>query len=143
VFDLPGVVQFAAGKIAAAGLQDRIATAPGDLFGDAPYPDGRDVAFLSLILHSFREDQDRLILPKCADCLPSGGAIVISELLVDDDKTGPAPAALMSLTMLVEDEGRSYTAAEYTGWLLDAGFCEVRRLPIEAPGANGVVVATR
>jgi len=35
------------------------------------------------------------------EALPSGGAVVISELLVNDEKTGPAPAALMSLNMLI------------------------------------------
>jgi uncharacterized HhH-GPD family protein len=61
---------------------------------------------------------------------------LISELLVNDEKTGPAPAAPMSLTMLVEDEGRNYRAAEYADWLADAGFRDVRRLPLDVPGAK-------
>ena len=43
--------------------------------------------------------------------------------------------------MLVEDEGRNYTGAEYTGWLTDAGFTDIQRLPIDAPGANGILLA--
>ena len=38
VFDLPHVTEFAAGKIAAAGLSGRISTAAGDLFAPGPYP---------------------------------------------------------------------------------------------------------
>jgi hypothetical protein len=53
--------------------------------------------------------------------LPGGGAVVISELLVNDEKTGPAPAALMILSMLIETEGRNYTPTEYSAWLEQAG----------------------
>jgi SAM-dependent methyltransferase len=143
VLDLPHVVAFASTTIAAAGCSDRIDTVVGDLFGDAAYPSGHDVILLSLVLHSFREDQGRQILRRCHDCLPSGGTILISELLVDDDKTGPAPAALMSLTMLVEEQGRNYTSAEYGQWLTDAGFRDVHRLPVQALASNGVLVATK
>jgi len=40
MFDLPHVTDFAAAKIAAAGLSGRIATAAGDLFAPNPYPAG-------------------------------------------------------------------------------------------------------
>ena len=143
VFDLPHVADFAAQKISAAGLSDRITTAAGDLFAPDPYPAGHDVALLSLILHSFTPDQDKQILGKIFDCLPSGGLVVISELLVNDDKTGPLPAALMSLTMLVEDEGRNYTAAEYEQWLTETGFHNTRRLALDVPGANGLIIAEK
>jgi hypothetical protein len=39
------------------------------------------------------------------EALSAGGAVVISELLVNDDKTGPAPAALMRLNILIETVG--------------------------------------
>jgi hypothetical protein len=68
---------------------------------------------------------------------------VISELLVNDQKTGPAPAALMSLNMLIETEGRNYTPAEYGAWLDEAGFGDVRTVWFEAAGANGAVVARK
>lgn len=143
VFDLPQVTEFAAGKIAAAGLSDRIATAAGDLFGASPYPTDHDTALLSLILHSFTPDAGRQILAKTFACLPSGGMVVISELLVNDEKTGPPPAALMSLTMLVEDEGRNYTAAEYEKWLAETGFENARRVAVDVPGANGFIIADK
>ncbi|MGN6176522.1 MAG: methyltransferase [Streptosporangiaceae bacterium] len=129
--------------LATAGLADRITTAGGDLFAPDPYPDGHDMALLSLILHSFRPDQDREILAKTFACLPSGGIVLISELLVNDEKTGPPPAALMSLTMLVEAEGRNYTAAEYEEWLTAAGFRNARRIDIDVPAANGVIIAEK
>ena len=68
-----------------------------------------------------------------------GSGAFISELLVNDDKTGPAPAALMSL--LIETVGgRNYTAAELRAWLEDIGYRDVRVVCFEAAGANGVVI---
>ncbi|HEY7431808.1 MAG TPA: methyltransferase [Streptosporangiaceae bacterium] len=143
VCDLPHVIEFAARKVAEAGLADRITTAECDLFAPGPYPTGHDVALLSLILHSFTPEQGKQILAKTFACLPSGGLLLISELMVNDDKTGPPPAALMSLTMLVEDEGRSYTAAEYEEWLGDTGFQQARRVTLDVPGANGLITAEK
>ena len=141
VYDLPDVVQIAAGKIAAAGLSDRVATVAGDFFHDPTYPSGHDAIILSLIMHDWSETENRDILRKCYAALEPGGAVIICELLVNDDKTGPAPGALMSLNMLIETGGgRNYTAAEYRDWLQDTGFRKLRTLKLAAPGADGVVI---
>ncbi len=141
VYDLPHVVEIAGRKVAAAGLTDRIATASGDFFTDPAYPSGHDAIVLSLIMHDWSEADDRRILEKCHAALPPGGAVIICELLVNDAKTGPVPAAMMSLNMLVETQGgRNYTAAEYARWLKDVGFRRVRAVRFAAPGADGAVI---
>jgi hypothetical protein len=141
VYELPHVAEIAAGKIAAAGLGDRVQTAPGDFFADPAYPAGHDAILLSLIMHDWSPEDDRRILQKCHDALPSGGAVIICELLVNDDKTGPLPAALMSLNMLIETKGgRNYTAAEYRGWLADVGFRKIRTVRFRGPGADAAVI---
>jgi len=141
VYDLPFVTEIAAKNIAEAGLGQRIATHAGDFFRDAEFPAGHDVILLSMIMHDWSEADNRAILKKCFAALPAGGAIVISELLVNDEKTGPPPAALMSLNMLIETVGgRNYTPSEYTEWLNDTGFRDIRVIWFEAAGANGVVV---
>lgn len=143
VFDLPQVCEIASTKIADAGYADRITSAPGDFLADAELPAGHDVVLLSMIMHDWTPEQDLALLRKCHAALPSGGRIVISELLVNDEKTGPPAAALMSLNMLVETVGRNYTAAEYGQWLRATGFVDVQTVSFEAPGANGVVVARK
>ena len=144
VYDLPHVAEIAAGKIASAGLGGRIETAGGDFFNDAAYPAGHDLIVLSLIMHDWSEADDRRILGKCFAALPSGGAVLICELLVNDQKTGPLPAALMSLNMLVETTGgRNYTAAEYSHWLKDIGFRKIRTVRFAAPGADGAVIGIK
>lgn len=143
VYDLDFVVDIAMRNVKDAGLGDRITATPGDFFEDAGFPGGHDLHLFSMIMHDWAEERDRLLLRKSFEALDRGGAVVICELLVDDDKTGPAPAALMSLNMLVECEGRNYTAAEYIDWLTDVGFVDPRVVPFESPGANGVVTARK
>jgi len=140
VFDLPHVTAIAAGKVEQAGFSGRIGTAGGNFFADEPFPEGHDVHLLSMILHDWNDEKNRKLLRRSFEALPSGGAVVISELLVNDDKTGPAPAALMSLNMLIETEGRNYTPAEYTAWAEEAGFRDVETVWFDAPGANGAVI---
>lgn len=143
VYELPKVADIAAGKVKEAGLQARIDTVTGDFFADAALPGGYDTILLSMILHDWAEERCRAILRKCFAALPSGGQVLISELLVNDARTGPAPAALMSLNMLIETEGRNYTAAEYGACLTELGFREVRTVWFEAAGANGVVIGRK
>ena len=142
VYDLPFVTEIADEKVKQAGLEDLIRTVGGDFFAEARFPEGHDVILLSMIMHDWSEPEDREILRKCYEALPSGGMVVISELLVNDEKTGPAPAALMSLNMLIETEGgRNYTPSEYAEWLTELGFGNIRTVWFEAAGANGAVLA--
>jgi hypothetical protein len=138
VFDLPHVATIAAEKIADAGLTDRIETAGGSFFEQLPKD--HDVHLLSMILHDWNEAKNRALLRRSFEALPSGGVVVISELLVNDEKTGPVPAALMSLNMLIETEGRNYTPAEYSAWLEEAGFRHITTVWFDAPAANGAVI---
>lgn len=140
-FDLPHVAEIAKGKIAEAGLTDRIETVGGDFFEQLPKD--HDVHLLSMILHDWDEAKNRALLSRSFEALPSGGAVVISELLVNDEKTGPVPAALMSLNMLIETEGRNYTPAEYSAWLEEAGFRHIKTAWFDAPAANGAVIGRK
>ncbi len=142
VFDLPTALEIAREKIAEAGFSDRIKTHPGDFFNEA-LPKGADVVLLSMILHDWTPEKNWVILTRCFDALPSGGAVIVSELMMNDEKTGPVSAALMSLNMLIETEGRNYTWAEYTQWLKEVGFREIQRLPVESPGVNGILIGRK
>jgi hypothetical protein len=144
VLDLPHVCEIAAGKIAAAGLSGRIGTAPGDFLADSALPGGHDVLLFSMILHDWDAATNRELLAKAFAALAPGGTVVISELLLDADRTGPVPAALMGMNMLVETVGgRNYSDAEYGAWLAGAGFTDIRTVRFDAPGANGVVLGRK
>ncbi|MFF8725824.1 methyltransferase [Streptomyces sp. NPDC015171] len=143
VYDLPFVCAYTEKRVAAAGLSERISLRPGDFFAEPELPAGHDAVLLSMILHDWDEPRNRRLLAACHRALPPGGLIVVSELLVDDDKTGPLDAALMSMNMLAGTWGRNYTAAEYGGWLRETGFRAVRTVRFEGPGANGAVIARK
>jgi 3-hydroxy-5-methyl-1-naphthoate 3-O-methyltransferase len=144
VFDLPHVCEIAGRNIAKAGLDDRVRTHPGDFLSASTLPSGHDVILLSMVLHDWDEATNRALLAKCHQALPSGGVVIISELILNPDRDGPVAAALMGLNMVVETQGgRNYSETEYAEWLMDAGFTDVRRLVFDAPGANGAMVATR
>ncbi|MGH4031048.1 methyltransferase [Actinomycetota bacterium Odt1-20B] len=142
VLDLPHVCPVADAHAAQAGLSDRVTTRPGDFLGDEPLPQGHDLMLLSMILHDWDADTGRALLSRCRSALAPGGAVVISELMVDDRRDGPPAAALMGLNMLVETVGgENYTAGEYGEWLVEAGFRPPRRIDLDAPGANAALIA--
>ncbi|HEY7536124.1 MAG TPA: methyltransferase [Thermodesulfobacteriota bacterium] len=140
VFDLPEPLEIAKEKILHSGFSDRIKTHSGDFFTNN-LPKGADVILLSMILHDWSPEKNLKILRRCYDALPTEGVIIVSELMMNDDKTGPLPSALMSLNMLIETEaGRNYSWSEYTEWLNKTGFRNTKRVDIESPGANGMLI---
>lgn len=144
IYDLPHVCGLASRRIAAAGLGDRIAVATGDFLAQQSLPGAHDVVLLSMVLHDWDEPTSRGLLAKCHAALPAGGTIVVSELLLNPDRTGPPEAALMGVNMIVETlGGRNYSETEYRTWLTDAGFVDAYTVRFEAPGANGAVIARK
>jgi hypothetical protein len=144
VLELPHVCPIVTEKVKAAGLQDRIEAIPGN-FEEAPaLPGGYDVMLLSQVLHDHDEVTNRRLLGKVFAALPPGGAVLVCEQLLNDDRTGPPAAALMGMTMLVAMVGgENYTGSEYRSWLGEAGFTDVSVVRFVSAGANGVVVARK
>lgn len=142
VFDLPFVCDLTREPVEKADLADRIGFVGGDFFADALPPD-HDALLLSNVLHDWKEADVRRILDVCARALPSGGTLLVCESFVDDDKTGPPLAALMSLNMLVETWGRNYTVAEYSQWIHDVRLTVTGVERFAAPAANGVLIARK
>jgi acetylserotonin N-methyltransferase len=131
VFDLPGAVPLAQEIIAASPVAERIEIVAGDFFTD-PLPEG-DLFCLGRILHDWSEHQIRTLLRKICERLPAGGALLIAERLLNEDKTGPAGALFQSLNMLVCTEGKERTLSEYASLLKQAGFTEVEGRRTGAP----------
>ncbi|MCW5977614.1 MAG: homocysteine methyltransferase [Bryobacteraceae bacterium] len=119
VFDLPSAVEFARRHVPLDG----VGYAAGDFFRD-PLPEA-DLFALGRILHDWTEDKIHALLARIHERLPEGGGVLIAEKLLDDDKSGPAPAHMQSLNMLVCAEGRERTLAEYEALLAAAGFRRV------------------
>jgi hypothetical protein len=134
VLDSRPVCQVADQYIQRYNLQDKVQTKVLDFFKDR-LPNDCDVAFLSHVIHVFDRDKNIILLKKIHDSLPSGnGMILISEWLLNDEKTGPIPSALMGLTMLIENSGgRSYSYSEISDMLIEVGFRNIEKRTLAEP----------
>jgi acetylserotonin N-methyltransferase len=124
VFDLPEVTEITHDYINKSGpVSKRISVMTGDFFSD-DLPEA-DLVALGRILHDWPDTKISPLLKKIFQRLPSGGAILISEKLLDENKSGPTAALLQSLNMLVCTEGKERTLSEYRQLLEDAGLEKV------------------
>ena len=133
-FDLPRVTEVAAENIAAAGLSERVQAVSDDMFSD-PFPKA-DVITMGSILHDWDLAQKQLLVRKAYEALPDGGAFAVIETIIDDERRSNVFGLLMSLNMLLETEGGfDYSAADFKGWAMDAGFARVEVMPLTGPSA--------
>lgn len=124
VMDIAAVCAEAAGYIADAGIGGQVSTLPVNMFTQ-DWPGGYDAHFLSNIFHDWSADTNRLLAAKSFAALPSGGRIMLHEMLMDDDGCGPLPAAAFSLLMLLGTRGKQYSLPELREILASAGFVDV------------------
>jgi len=124
VFDLPNVIEMTRVYMSKSGpLSKRVSVMAGDFFRD-DLPEA-DLVAVGRILHDWSDAKVHQLLAKIFLRLPTGGAILIAEKLLDEKKTGPTPALLQSLNMLVSTEGKERTLSEYRQLLEGVGFEKV------------------
>jgi hypothetical protein len=124
-YDLPVVGPVFERYVKGNGLADRLSFQGGNFFQD-PLPKV-DVLVMGHILHDWDLETKRSLLAKAYEALPTGGALIVYEALIDDDRRKNAFGLLMSLNMLIETEGGfDFTGADCCGWMRDAGFRETR-----------------
>ncbi len=124
-FDLPEVGPIFEDYIVANGVADRVSFVGGSFFED-PLPKA-DVVLYGHILHDWDLEQKKHLLRMAHDALPDGGAVIVYDAIIDDERKENAFGLLMSLNMLVETQGGfDYTGADCRGWMEEAGFRESR-----------------
>jgi hypothetical protein len=137
-FDLPPVEPIARKHIAAAGLTDRIRTASGDFFKDS-FPKA-DIIAMGMILHDWNLEKKTHLIRAAYDALPSNGALVAIEALIDDARRENTFGLLMSLNMLIEfGDAFDYSGADFREWCGEAGF--KRFDVIHLAGASSAAIA--
>jgi len=125
VFDLPNVLPITRGYIEREGLSGNVETIEGDYINDE-LPRGFDLVLLSAIVHSNSPEENQRLIAKCARALNPGGAVVVQDFVMTDDRVSPASGALFALNMLVgTDRGDTFTGSEITGWMTSAGLSGV------------------
>lgn len=112
--------------------EDKIDILAGDYF-KVEFP-VHDVALFGQIFHTNSEDQNKFLLKKVYEKMEENGMVIITEFLLDEDKTGPVFPALFSLNMLKgTPNGRAYTFSEIKSWLEDTGFKNVEKQHLVGP----------
>jgi predicted O-methyltransferase YrrM len=125
IFDFPNVVALAEEIISKEGLSDRITVQPGDLTTD-DWPEG-DLMLISLCLSGFSEERQMEFLNKCFNKLPSGGAMVVHDFLMNNDYRGPVLSGLYNLTSV---EGVPLSGKDMANRLGAAGFVDADVRPV-------------
>ena len=139
-FDLPEVAPIFEEYVESMGLSDRITFQAGDFFKD-DLPKA-DVLVMGHILHDWDLPTKRMLVEKAYRALPSGGAFIVYESIIDDDRSKNAFGLLMSLNMLIETPGGfDFTGADCVGWMKEAGFKSAKVVPLVGP--NSMVVGLK
>ncbi len=142
IVDAPEVLALAQDYVRQAGLADRITTQAGDMLSVPLEAGTYDLVLLSAICHMFSPEENKQLLERAYAALAPKGRLVISDFILEADKTAPRFAALFALNMLVNTRaGNSYSELEYEAWLKQAGFAESKR--VRMPGPAGLMIATK
>jgi O-methyltransferase domain len=82
-----------------------------------------DVITMGHILHDWNLEEKNMLVRKAYGALNPGGALIVYDAIIDDDRSKDAFGLLMSLNMLIETPGGfDYTGADCIGWMREAGF---------------------
>ncbi len=139
--DMPGVLDVTRKMAARFNLADRFQYLPGD-FHTMDFGTGYNLVTFGHILHMESVDQNRQLLKKAAAALAPKGTVVISEFLVNQDRSGPIMPLIFAVNMLAHTEqGDTFSFEEISSWLQEAGFVNARKL--EPGGPVGLVLADK
>jgi hypothetical protein len=130
-FDLPRMRTSFERYVRDNGFSKRLRFYSGNFFEDL-LPAG-DVLVFGRVLHNWNLSTKRMLLQKAYQALPSQGAVIVYDMLIDDDRRTSAGGLLSSLNMLVwTAEGFGYTGADCMGWMQEIGFRDLRVEPLVA-----------
>jgi SAM-dependent methyltransferase len=131
-WDLPEVAPTFEEYMGALGLAHRVSFQPGDFFKEElPRV---DVVMMGHILHDWDLPTKKMLIRKAFDAVRPGGALIVYESIIDDERKQNAFGLMMSLNMLIETPGGfDYTGADCSTWMREAGFSSARVEPLVGP----------
>jgi SAM-dependent methyltransferase len=125
VFDLPPVAEVATEFLEQNGVDDRVVAFGGDFTAD-PFPDDCDVAVMASNLPIYDAGVIGSVVAKTHEALLPGGEMHLIGEMLDDDRSGPADAAMWGMNELMYGgQGRAHTIAECIGYFQAAGFSDI------------------
>ena len=124
IMDLGPVCDEGMNYVRAAGLEDRIDTAPRDMFRQ-DWPEGYDAHFFSNMFHDWRPATCGELARRSFASLVPGGTINLHEMLIADDGNGPLIPASFAMLMVAGTQGQQYSFAQLRDILGAAGFVDI------------------
>ena len=140
IVDFAAALHDTGARITAAGLSGRIDLVPGDLL-HRPWEGDHDVVFYLSVAHNQTAANNQAVLRRIRQTLKPGGVLVIHEYL-DSGAADNAFYAAFRLTLLLETGTQTYSHAEYSKWLLAAGFSDITRIDLD-PIEKGSLLIVR
>lgn len=137
--DLPEVSEIAQTNMNGMGLAERVNIKTGNFFID-DFPRA-DIISMGNILHDWGLEDKKLLINKAYNALPKGGAFVVIENIIDDNRSKNTFGLIMSLNMLIETTGGfDYSAADINSWVKEAGFRQTSVIPLTGPTSAFIAV---
>jgi len=121
VYEKAPVHQVAAKALAKRGCAGRVEVIEGDMFAQ-DLPKGFDLHLFSNVLHDWDDQTVQTLLNKSFSALSPGGTLIIHDVIINEDKSGPLPNAAYSAMLMHATEGKCYSVGEYYSGLTEAGF---------------------
>ena len=136
-FDLPKVEHVAKKWVDESEVKDRIQVVNGDFFNDS-FPKA-DIITMGNILHDWGYENKLKLIESAYQALPKGGAIVVIESIIDDERRKNTFGLLMSLNMLIEThEGYDFSFHDFQELCRKAGFETFELLPLAGPTSAAI-----
>ncbi|MBU2904846.1 methyltransferase domain-containing protein [Arenibacter algicola] len=137
--DLPQVEPIAKENVRNMGLQDKVKITSGDFFSD-DFPKS-DIITMGNILHDWGTKDKKTLIKKAYNALPKGGAFVVIENIIDNDRSKNAFGLLMSLNMLIEtEEGYDFSFSDFDKIVKEAGFKSTSIMPLKGPTSAAIAI---
>ena len=135
VWDLSQTIAIAQQVIERFHMEDRIVVKEGDWNRDE-FGTGYDCLLMSNTMHGpgFQAEER---LNQGMRALVQGGMLIVNDFLLDNDKSGPLPAALFNLMI------GAYTVHELIAVIRSVGFVDVSLIASNAQRGSGIVTAIR
>ncbi|XP_035398059.2 probable bifunctional dTTP/UTP pyrophosphatase/methyltransferase protein isoform X3 [Cygnus atratus] len=121
VFDLPEVIANISYFQPSEQCTAPVTFVSGDFFKDN-LPEA-DLYILSRVLHDWPDEKIHLLLSKISAVCKPGSALLVAEIVLDEQKTHPPRAVLQSLSMT---EGKQRSGSEYKQLLEKYGFTNIQ-----------------
>lgn len=142
IIDFPNVAEIGWRFVSEAGLVDRVRYIPGNAI-EVAWPTGQDAILMSYLMSGVPGGSVEGLIRQAYSSLAPGGRLMVHDFMVEEDRRGPALAALWQLQhMAFTPEARSLSVGWLTAMGKEVGF-KVEMVEALIPAMTKLVVFER